>query len=78
MALVTAMAQARSLAWELPHAMGAAKKKKRSPEEKVVVTVVIFIVWILDNFYNVYFCFIKIFQHWLWSSHHAAAVNESD
>ena len=29
MALVTAMAQVLSLAWEFPHAMGKAKKKKK-------------------------------------------------
>ena len=33
-ARVAAMAQVGSLAWELPHAMGAAKKKKKKVKKK--------------------------------------------
>ena len=36
MAQVTAGAQVQSLAWELPHASGAAKIEKRYPNHRVV------------------------------------------
>ena len=38
-AVVTAVAQVRSLAWELPHAAGVAKKEKKKKEREPEINV---------------------------------------